>query len=184
MPLEYDTSTTSPLQSADQTKVENTPTAASTNMNFPSSIGKDAVPESHAKGKDKRPVSPSSSAPASKKPSTHSTSISEQKIHLDYKDVAPNWLEAHTLHSENKEPRTLQLTHHTGDMFSAPPNTLLIHACNTQGHWGAGIALTFKTYYPAAYAAHRAFCTKEHSKQNPVPSGTAQLLGPVDDGQH
>ncbi|KAH8704414.1 hypothetical protein GQ44DRAFT_552171, partial [Phaeosphaeriaceae sp. PMI808] len=72
---------------------------------------------------------------------------------------------------------TLQLTYHKGNIFAnAPPNTLLIHACNTQGHWGAGIALTFKRTYPAAYAAHHAFCTTN----SPVPTGTAQLLAPVD----
>jgi ADP-ribose 1''-phosphate phosphatase len=36
-----------------------------------------------------------------------------------------------------------------------------------------------------AYLAHHKFCTKEHDKTNPVPTGTAQLLAPVDgDTQH
>jgi ADP-ribose 1''-phosphate phosphatase len=82
--------------------------------------------------------------------------------------------------------KTLQITHHTGDIFaSAPPGTLLIHACNTRGVWGAGIAKAFKTSYPAAHAVHKDYCTKTpFTKTNPVPTGTAQLIAPQDqDGQ-
>ncbi|KAF8195532.1 hypothetical protein BJ912DRAFT_1056765 [Pholiota molesta] len=36
------------------------------------------------------------------------------------------------------------LSYIAGDLFLAPPNSILVHACNTQGSWGAGIALAFK----------------------------------------
>jgi ADP-ribose 1''-phosphate phosphatase len=82
--------------------------------------------------------------------------------------------------------KTLRLICHTGDIFaSAPPATLLIHACNTRGHWGAGIAKAFKDLYPAAYNLHHDFCTKSpHSKSIPVPTGTAQLIPPADPQGH
>jgi ADP-ribose 1''-phosphate phosphatase len=163
---------------------ENISAVASTNMNSASSTAKDDMSKLQPKAKGKRPASPSAPASASKKPNNHSSPTSEPETHLAYKDLSLKWLDALPVNPENKKQETLRLIHHTGDMFSAPPSTLLIHACNTQGHWGAGIALAFKTRYPAAYAAHRDFCTKEHSKQDSVPTGTAQLLAPVDNGQH
>jgi ADP-ribose 1''-phosphate phosphatase len=103
--------------------------------------------------------------------------------HLSHKDVTSNKLP----HSPtSSEVPTLALTYHTGDIFDAPPQTLLIHACNTQGVWGSGIAKAFKDDYPNAYTIYRDFCTKEHLlKSCPVPTGTALLIPPVDDGtQH
>ncbi|KDR82620.1 hypothetical protein GALMADRAFT_238031 [Galerina marginata CBS 339.88] len=50
------------------------------------------------------------------------------------------------------------LTHIKGDIFSAPPNSILVHACNTQGSWGSGIALAFRERYPAQYERYRAHC--------------------------
>jgi ADP-ribose 1''-phosphate phosphatase len=88
--------------------------------------------------------------------------------YLSYLDLTADW---HTTLPVSCSPTTFQITHHTGDIFSAPPHTLLIHACNTRGVWGAGIALAFKKRYPSAYTAHRAFC-----RTNDVPVGTAQLL--------
>lgn len=45
-----------------------------------------------------------------------------------------------------------------GDLFAAPPNTILVHACNTVGSWGAGIALKFKKDYSLAYETYVAHC--------------------------
>ena len=45
----------------------------------------------------------------------------------------------------------------------APPNTILVHACNTQGSWGAGIALSFKKKYPAQFKVYEAHC-EEHGQ--------------------
>ncbi|PPQ67993.1 hypothetical protein CVT25_000473 [Psilocybe cyanescens] len=35
-----------------------------------------------------------------------------------------------------------------GDVFSAPPGSILVHAYNTQGAWGCGTTLTFRDKYP------------------------------------
>ena len=104
--------------------------------------------------------------------------------HLDYTHVSSTWLDKDNTHSV--QPITLQLSYHKGDMFAnAPKGCVLIHACNTQGHWGAGIAKAFKQQYSKAYADHHIFCVKEHSKTSPVPRGTAQLLAPRDgDSEH
>ncbi|KAK0740517.1 hypothetical protein B0T18DRAFT_418139 [Schizothecium vesticola] len=72
--------------------------------------------------------------------------------------------------------RRIRLINKTGDIFhSAPPKTLLIHACNTIGSWGAGIAKAFRKQYPDAYAIYRAHCMRS------VPQhlvGTALLIAP------
>ncbi|TFK74743.1 hypothetical protein BDN72DRAFT_832811 [Pluteus cervinus] len=47
----------------------------------------------------------------------------------------------------------------TGDLFSAPPdNSILVHACNTVGSWGAGIALAFRDRYPEQFEVYKAHC--------------------------
>lgn len=123
----------------------------------------------------------SSSSPPSKKPRTTS---GDGHQHLDYTHVPSVWLDAPD--RDGGAPPTLQLTYHKGDIFAeAPKGCVLIHACNTQGHWGAGIAKAFKQQYPRAYSAHHDFCAKAHDKSHPVPTGTAQLLSPCDgDKQH
>jgi ADP-ribose 1''-phosphate phosphatase len=130
----------------------------------------------------KRPLSGSPPAPDPKRPNVTDTSKNVAK-HLSHKDLSTGWdksLAVTTEESDKAKPGTLQLTYHIGDIFEAPENCLLIHACNTQGHWGAGIAKAFHQKYPKAYAAHNKFCAKDHNKTNPVPTGTAQLLAPVD----
>ncbi|KAK4494213.1 hypothetical protein PRZ48_014511 [Zasmidium cellare] len=71
-------------------------------------------------------------------------------------------------------PKTLTLPESTGDIFAAPPNTLLIHACNTEGSWGAGIAKAFKDHYPSAYQIYNAHCRKHGAKLH----ATALLIPP------
>lgn len=81
--------------------------------------------------------------------------------------------------SDAPEQQTLTLHSYIGDIFSAPPLTVLIHACNTQGSWGAGIAAAFRTKYPVAYTLYRRHCLTTHNpKTNPVPSGTCLLIPP------
>jgi ADP-ribose 1''-phosphate phosphatase len=55
------------------------------------------------------------------------------------------------------------LSYIAGDLFLAPPNSILVHACNTQGSWGAGIALAFKRNYPTQFEQYKAHC-KEHGR--------------------
>ncbi|EUC43966.1 hypothetical protein COCMIDRAFT_49250, partial [Bipolaris oryzae ATCC 44560] len=125
----------------------------------------------NGKGKGKRSLSTSSPILPSKRQDTKTTPTPTP---LSYKDLPP------TLPATAST--TLSLTDHTGSLFTAPPSTLLLHACNTQGSWGSGIALAFKKQYPNAYTIYHAFCTKEHSIKtgNPVPAGTTLLIPPVD----
>ncbi|KAI9730268.1 MAG: ADP-ribose 1''-phosphate phosphatase [Cirrosporium novae-zelandiae] len=48
------------------------------------------------------------------------------------------------------------ITERYGNIFDVPsgPNKVLLHACNCQGSWGAGVAAGFKTNYPAAYSIY------------------------------
>lgn len=45
-----------------------------------------------------------------------------------------------------------------GDLFSAEPGTLLVHACNCKGVWGSGIAVEFKNRYPDAFKFYNSMC--------------------------
>jgi ADP-ribose 1''-phosphate phosphatase len=45
-----------------------------------------------------------------------------------------------------------------GDLFTAPDHSILVHACNTLGSWGSGIALAFRHNYPAQFAQYQAHC--------------------------
>lgn len=72
--------------------------------------------------------------------------------------------------------RLLKLQEETGDIFDAPTNTLIIHACNCEGHWGAGIAKAFKDLYPQAHQHHEEYC-QDHSYSL---IDSAQLIPPLD----
>lgn len=69
----------------------------------------------------------------------------------------------------------LRIIDKVGDLFTAPDNAVLIHACNCVGSWGAGIAAAFKQKYPVAYRIHNAHC-KSKKPENLV--NTAQLISP------
>lgn len=69
----------------------------------------------------------------------------------------------------------IRITDRTGDLFDAPASTLLIHACNSVGSWGGGIALAFRNLYPAEFKVYRAHCAK-HTPRQLV--GTALLIPP------
>lgn len=127
-------------------------------------------------GNDNLRMTASASPPPSKE---LKTTTKDEYQHLDYTHAPSGWLDA-----PGTQEISLQLTYHKGDMFAeAPKGCVLIHACNTQGHWGAGIAKAFKQQYPKAYSAHHKFCAKDHNKSHPVATGTAQLLAPLDDNK-
>ncbi|OJJ45751.1 hypothetical protein ASPZODRAFT_133621 [Penicilliopsis zonata CBS 506.65] len=81
-----------------------------------------------------------------------------------------------------------------GDLFAAPDGAALIHACNSQGSWGAGIANTFRIRYPAAYRMYRVHCARyirrpqyqivsscahgRTSRRRRLPEGTALIIPP------
>ena len=45
-----------------------------------------------------------------------------------------------------------------GSLFEAPKGVALLHACNTRGTWGSGIALQFKQKFPDSYKAYNRYC--------------------------
>jgi ADP-ribose 1''-phosphate phosphatase len=62
-----------------------------------------------------------------------------------------------------------------GDLFTHSPAsktavTILAHACNCRGSWGAGVAAIFKKKYPMSYKQYVGYC-RDHS-DNP-----SSLLG-------
>lgn len=62
--------------------------------------------------------------------------------------------------STSKSTSHITLTHHKSSLFASPPSTLLCHATNAQGSWGAGIALAFKKSYPSAFKIYATHCSK------------------------
>ncbi|KAK0244570.1 hypothetical protein EDD85DRAFT_808667 [Armillaria nabsnona] len=56
-----------------------------------------------------------------------------------------------------------KLTYIKKDIFSTPENSILVHACNTKGSWGAGIALAFRERYPEAFTVYNQHCEEEGS---------------------
>ncbi|KAK8161888.1 ADP-ribose 1''-phosphate phosphatase [Phyllosticta citrichinensis] len=67
----------------------------------------------------------------------------------------------------------------TADMFAAPPNSVLIHACNCYGNWGSGIAEAFRLGYPNANRNHQQFC--DRGPDGMAQAGSAQLIPPLDE---
>ncbi|KAK6000965.1 hypothetical protein QM012_003048 [Aureobasidium pullulans] len=60
--------------------------------------------------------------------------------------------------SDDEEAPNVVVTEHKGNLFDAPPNTLLLHACNCMGVWGAGIALALKKNYPHHFKRYKEHC--------------------------
>ncbi|KAJ7693387.1 hypothetical protein B0H17DRAFT_1060001 [Mycena rosella] len=54
-----------------------------------------------------------------------------------------------------------KITHVKADIFAAPEGSILVHACNTVGSWGAGIATAFQEKYPGAFAKYKNVCRKQ-----------------------
>jgi len=75
----------------------------------------------------------------------------------------------------------LKITERKGDIFSTSPETttLLIHACNAQGSWGAGIAKAFSDHYKSAFQVYKAHCSK-HTGDDLL--GTALLIPSAEGG--
>ena len=51
-----------------------------------------------------------------------------------------------------------QIIYRTGSLFEAPPGAVLVHSCNGQGVWGAGVAAQMKVRFPAAFEKYRLRC--------------------------
>ena len=81
--------------------------------------------------------------------------------------------------SSNNDGR-LVIVEEEGDIFNGGPNSIIVHACNCQGIWGAGIAKAFKQRYPQAYTEYHDLCKRRRE----CLIGTAQLIPPTGEGQH
>ena len=68
------------------------------------------------------------------------------------------------------------VTHQRMSLFDAPNESVIIHACNSQGVWGSGIAKPFKEKYPHSYVDYARFCTIANSERG-TACGTASLSG-------
>jgi len=76
--------------------------------------------------------------------------------------------------SDASEPK-FRVVEHEGDIFDAPDHSVLIHACNCFGLWGAGIAAAFRDRYPEAHDIYYKHC-ESFSADELV--GTALLIPP------
>ena len=86
--------------------------------------------------------------------------------------------EEHETNEGDSDTQLLKVEERVGDIFDAPNNSVLIHACNCEGSWGAGIAAAFKKHYPKAFQKYRAHCNE--SSVNEL-RGTAFLIEPCED---
>jgi ADP-ribose 1''-phosphate phosphatase len=50
------------------------------------------------------------------------------------------------------------VTHKKMSLFDAPRESVIIHACNSQGVWGSGIAKPFKEKYLQSFLDYKMFC--------------------------
>jgi ADP-ribose 1''-phosphate phosphatase len=54
------------------------------------------------------------------------------------------------------------LSYLKGNLFNfLTPEVYACHACNAQGVWGAGIAKSFREFYPEDYLEYKQFCNVE-----------------------
>jgi ADP-ribose 1''-phosphate phosphatase len=76
--------------------------------------------------------------------------------------------------------RKLTIIEETGDLFDAPARSILVHACNCQGKWGAGIARNFKKFYPQAFRVYKDHCDRYTADQL---LGTTLVIPPCEEDE-
>lgn len=103
--------------------------------------------KSKPKTTQKQPIKPSKVTPTKRK-----------QIFQTSTDLASEDEDEESDSSEEEDLPKITLTERIGDLFAAPPNTLLVHACNCVGSWNAGIALAFQKNYPQAYTIYQNHC--------------------------
>ncbi len=74
-------------------------------------------------------------------------------------------------------PKCLTIEEVTGDIFDGPANSVLIHACNCIGSWGAGIAAAFKSKYPDHFKIYKDHCSNGSNRA--ALCGTSKLIIPA-----
>jgi ADP-ribose 1''-phosphate phosphatase len=68
-------------------------------------------------------------------------------------------------------------------LFDAPENAIIIHACNSQGMWGSGIAKPFAEKYPKSYDWYKGFCKELNAKRG-TACGRAELMKFYDESHY
>lgn len=73
-----------------------------------------------------------------------------------------------------------------GDLFGHKPAnsaaiSILAHACNCRGAWGAGVARIFRTKFPSAYCQYVQHCS-DHADDPSKLLGTTLLIPTLPDG--
>jgi ADP-ribose 1''-phosphate phosphatase len=68
-------------------------------------------------------------------------------------------------------------------LFDAPPGSLIVHACNTRGMWGSGIAREFALRFPWAHRVYSRHCHQAKEADGTAPSllGTSLI---ITEGEH
>lgn len=113
--------------------------------------------------------------PTGQKPSSEKSDETSKPEPKNKNPTSPNH---HQSTPSADQINTITLTHHQANLFTAPPHTLLCHATNAQGTWGAGIAAAFKKNYPAAFKIYASHCAKWPTS---ALLGTAFLIPPQKD---
>lgn len=69
------------------------------------------------------------------------------------------------------------MIHYINDnLFNAPKDCLLVHACNAQGVWGSGIAKQFKEKFPLEFEMYAHYCSDNKIY---LTQGTALIVNRV-----
>lgn len=75
------------------------------------------------------------------------------------------------------------ITHQNISLFDAPKEAVIVHACNSQGIWGSGIAKPFKEIYPNSFADYNNFCLVANRERG-TACGRASLSSFHESEQH
>lgn len=71
----------------------------------------------------------------------------------------------------------MNLIYKLGGLFDAPKETILVHACNTYGVWGSGIAWVFKEKYPESFKEYNKFCKTQPGRIAGMSFLTSENVG-------
>lgn len=66
------------------------------------------------------------------------------------------------------------VTYQSTSLFDVPKGEIIVHACNSQGVWGSGIAKAFREHYPHSFIEYEQFC-KGLNKERGTACGCASL---------
>lgn len=76
------------------------------------------------------------------------------------------------------------VTYQKMSLFDAPHGSIIVHACNSQGVWGSGIAKPFKEKYPKSFREYHEFCKMSNDEPRGSACGQAGLSSSYDGEPH